>query len=161
MLSPEVTDLFTDTHCHLDFEDYDSDRPAILERARANGLAFLINPGIDLPSSAQALQLAAQFPGYVYAPAGIHPNYSYLWDDQTENVLQEMASAQGLVAIGEIGLDYYRDRTPAVQQQHIFAEPLALAPRLGLPGGSSSWPPACACRLSFTTAKPQLIFCPC
>ena len=133
MLSPGMTDLFTDTHCHLDFEDYDSDRLAILERARANGLAFLINPGIDLPSSAQALQLAMQFPGYVYAAAGIHPNYSYLWDDQTENVLRELASAQGLVAIGEIGLDYYRDYAAPALQRQVFQKQLDLAASLRLP----------------------------
>lgn len=129
-----------DSHCHLDFEEFDADQAVVLERANLAGLARIVNPGIDLPTSRAALRLAERHPE-VYAAVGIHPNSAALyvssesgneWQD-TLAELAEMAQHPKVVAIGEIGLDYYRDRTPRQLQQQAFADQLELAAKLGLP----------------------------
>ena len=111
--------MFTDTHCHLDFDSYDADRPEVILRARQAGLAFIVNPGVDLPSAGAVLKLTEDDPGYIYAALGIHPNYSA--DCELEHIarLEELAHSPGVVAIGEIGLDYYRDYSPPEQQRQI------------------------------------------
>ena len=99
--------MFTDTHCHLDFDAYDADRPEVVRRARQAGLKFIVNPGVDLPSAGNVLRLTRDYPGFIFAAVGIHPNYSA--DCQQEQIarLDELARNPGVVAIGEIGLDYY------------------------------------------------------
>jgi len=125
--------MFCDTHCHLDFEDYDADRAEVLARAKAAGLHFLVNPGVDLASSQAALQLAQEQPGFIFAAGGIHPNYvsSMAAGDLTH--LAELAEEQQLVAIGEIGLDYYREFSDPKQQRQVFEAQLELAGRFALP----------------------------
>lgn len=125
--------MFTDTHCHLDFDSYDADRPEVILRARLAGLAFIVNPGVDLPSAGAVLQLTEDYPGYIYAALGIHPNYSADCEQDHIARLEELATAPGVVAIGEIGLDYYRDYSPPEQQRRAFLWQLELAARLALP----------------------------
>ena len=124
--------LFTDTHCHLDFSQFDQDRPAVLERARKAGLVRLLVPGIDMVTSRAALALAEHHP-LVFAAVGVHPNSALSWQDSTQKGLQRLASHQRVVAIGEIGLDYYRDRAPKARQLEVFSAQLALARELDLP----------------------------
>ncbi|MEA4811261.1 MAG: TatD family hydrolase [Anaerolineaceae bacterium] len=118
---------YCDTHCHLDFEVYDADRDAVIERAKAAGLEFIIIPGIDLPSSRAALQLSKLHPGYCYAMAGFHPNHSNLFEEGGLELLAELAQNDAVVAIGEIGLDYYRDYCSQTIQQKAFEAQLGLA----------------------------------
>lgn len=125
---------YADTHCHLDFDAFDEDRDAVLERAKTSGLAFLINPGIDLASSQSALHLASLWPGRVYAACGFHPHYSAACSNKDALLaLRQLASQPGVRALGEIGLDYYRNLAPQVVQREVFIAQLALAKELELP----------------------------
>lgn len=121
-----------DTHCHLDFDTFQGDRSEVLNRANDTGLERILNPGIDLASSRAALEIAESHP-LVYAAIGVHPNSALTWEDTTQDELRRMACNQKVVAIGEIGLDYYRDRAPREVQQRVFRSQLALAADIGLP----------------------------
>ena len=124
---------YSDTHYHLDFDTFDTDRDAVVERASAVGLEFIINPGIDLPTSLAAIQLTKTYPGFCFAMVGFHPNESKLFDADAQVRLAELAQEPGVVAIGEIGLDYYRDRcSPSVQRQGLEKQ-LTLAQSCQLP----------------------------
>lgn len=122
-----------DTHLHLDFEQFAEDRDAVVERAQAAGVTRLITIGIDVATSRSAIGLAERYPG-VYASVGIHPNGSGDWDgDETVHALREMAAHRKVVAIGEIGLDYYWERVAHEQQARVFQAQLELAAQAGLP----------------------------
>jgi TatD DNase family protein len=124
--------MFTDTHCHLDFQDFDHDRDKVLERACEAGLEHVLNPGIDIRTSQMAVQLSDTYP-QVYAAVGIHPNSSLSWDASALGSLEDLVAHPKVVAIGEIGLDYYRDRAPRAHQKQVFIAQLELAGRLNLP----------------------------
>ncbi len=121
-----------DTHCHLDFDLFDSDREAVIERAENAGIIRILNPGVDVKSSLAATSLAEKFPG-VFAAVGVHPNDALTWNSDTLQQISELAKHPKVVAIGEIGLDYYRDRAPRDLQHKIFREQLRLAAELQLP----------------------------
>jgi TatD DNase family protein len=124
---------YTDTHCHLDFNRFDKDRPQVLERAWKAGVVWILNPGIDLHTNQTAIDLANAYPQKISAAVGIHPNFGQPWTGDILSTLREQAGQQGVVAIGEIGLDYYRQHTPFDQQRTMFEAQLALAEDLGLP----------------------------
>ena len=124
---------FTDTHCHLYFDSFDTDRAEVLGRAWEAGLVWILNPGIDLPTNQASINLARAYPGRVSAAVGIHPNYGKPWDKAILTQLRGQARQAGVAAIGEIGLDYYRDHTPQAQQRTMFEAQLTLAGELGLP----------------------------
>jgi TatD DNase family protein len=123
---------FVDTHCHLDFNFFDDDREAVISRAKAAGIECILNPGVDLASSRAALNLA-ETNAEIFAGCGVHPNDSLSWDDLSRNELRKLANHPKVVAIGEIGLDYYRDRAPIDLQKRVFLEQLALAGECELP----------------------------
>lgn len=127
-----MVSLLVDTHAHLNFERFDTDRPQVIDRASQAGLIGILNPGVDLSSSMQAINLAEEF-AVVYAAVGVHPNDSLSWDADSKSVLQELAQHPKVVAMGEIGLDYYRDRAPQDLQKRVFQQQLALAAELELP----------------------------
>jgi TatD DNase family protein len=124
--------ILTDTHCHLDFASYEQDRELVIERARKAGLERMLNPGIDIDTSWAALRLAEYYPE-VYAAVGVHPNSALSWDRETYRELEELARNPKVVAIGEIGLDYYRKGSPVEVQRSVFITQLGLAGSLGLP----------------------------
>ncbi len=124
--------MLTDTHCHLDFDIFDNERTEVIDRARSAGVVRILNPGINVLTSENALKLAQQYPE-VYAAVGVHPNEADSWDKETVNRLRILAERPKVVAIGEIGLDYYRDRTTPERQLKIFKSQLDLAAELGLP----------------------------
>lgn len=124
---------YTDTHCHLYFEQFDQDRQSVLSRAWDAGLVWILNPGIDLETSQAAITLANAHPGKISAAVGIHPNFGRPWTDIILPTLREQALQPGVVAIGEIGLDYYRQHTPPDQQRTMFIAQLQLAAELNLP----------------------------
>lgn len=124
--------MLVDTHCHLDFNSFEVDRQEVIERARAIGIVRLLVPGVNLDSSRAAVQLADIYPE-IFAAIGIHPNEANSWNRHTLTQLKELASHPKVVAIGEIGLDYYRDRAPKESQQRILRTQLILASEMGLP----------------------------
>ena len=130
----------TDTHCHLDFEQFDADRGEVLNRAWAAGLTRILIPGLDLPSSLRVVKLAESHPN-LFAAIGVHPNDSLTWDENSKDRLKQLfvesreqaPALQKIVAIGEIGLDYYWDDAPHDHQRAVLVEQLALAADLQLP----------------------------
>lgn len=123
----------TDTHCHLDLEQFDPDRDAVLQRAINAGVTRILIPSLTGTSSRAAVKLAESNP-MLYAAVGVHPNEAETWDGQTISSLKELA-AQSLkvVAIGEIGLDYYWNKSPHEDQITILKEQLNLAAELEMP----------------------------
>ncbi|GAB4535521.1 MAG: TatD family hydrolase [Anaerolineae bacterium] len=121
-----------DSHCHLDFPQFDEDRDVVLRRAARAGVTAVINPGADLESSRRAVALAGRYDA-VYAAVGVHPHDASSLTDETLAELRRLASNPEVVAIGEIGLDYYRDLSPRSRQRAAFEEQLALAAELDLP----------------------------
>lgn len=128
-----MTDLvLTDTHCHLDFEDYRSDIDSIIERAVDAGITRILTMGIDLQSSESALRLAEKYPE-VFAAVGVHPNTELDWSDRVTSDLERLLVHEKVVAVGEIGLDYYRDHTSLDMQRTRFKEQLHIAANFHLP----------------------------
>jgi TatD DNase family protein len=122
----------TDTHCHLNFEGFDADREAVIERAVKAGLERILIPAIDLETSRAAVALAEKY-DLIYAAVGVQPNSGKSWEASTLKELQALAEHPKVVAIGEIGLDYYWDETPRYVQEQIFHYQLELAADLELP----------------------------
>ena len=118
--------VFADTHCHLNLNLFQSDLDEVLERALQQGVERIVIPGIDLESSRRAVQLSENN-HHLYAAVGVHPNDALTWQKRTLAELKELTSSPRVVAIGEIGLDYYRDFAPAALQKEIFLIQLALA----------------------------------
>ena len=126
-----------DTHAHLDFSQFDADREAVIARAREAGLVAIVNAGTSLASSRAAVALAEKH-DFIYATVGVHPNSAGsqktpMVTREVMDELRELASHPKVVAIGEIGLDYYRDHSPHRVQRRAFARQLGLAAELGLP----------------------------
>lgn len=121
-----------DTHCHLNFESYDEDRDAVVDRALEAGVRTVIIPAIDLDSCQAAIDLSQQYPG-VYAAVGIHPTSTADFTPDKIDALAGLAEAEKIVAVGEIGLDYYWDHSPPAVQRQAFEAQLELASRLALP----------------------------
>lgn len=121
-----------DSHAHLDFPPFDPDREAVIARARAVGMVAILNVGADLESSRASVALAQQY-DFIYAAVGIHPHDAKTLTPAVLEELRHLARHPKVVAIGEIGLDYYRDLSPRPVQRQAFAEQLALAAELGLP----------------------------
>ncbi len=121
-----------DTHCHLDLSAFDADLAEVLDRAKAEGVRHILVPGIDLASSRKAVSLAESFPG-VYAAVGVHPHRSASWNESVAYQLRSLSESSSVCAIGEIGLDFYRNLAPPDVQRRAFREQLALAADVGLP----------------------------
>ena len=121
-----------DSHCHLDLAQFDDDRAAIVARAQAQNVDVIVNPGIDLEHSKRAIELAETFP-HVYAAVGVHPNSSQDFGPDQLAALRVLAQHPKVVAIGEIGLDYYWDKVAPEVQKQAFVAQLDLATECGLP----------------------------
>jgi len=124
--------VFTDTHCHLDFHKFDQDREVVIRRAEKAGIVRILIPAISLASSLSSVKLAESHP-MLYAAIGVQPNESLTWDNASISALRELSIKPKVVAIGEIGLDYYWDAAPHEHQQLVFREQLDLAAELELP----------------------------
>jgi TatD DNase family protein len=124
--------VLIDTHCHLDFSAFENDRLEVLERAKKAGLTRIINPGINISTSFEAVNLSEKYPE-VYAAVGIHPNDATSWNEGSFDQINNLTKHPKVVAIGEIGLDYYRDQAPRELQRQLFREQLRLAKQNNLP----------------------------
>ena len=125
--------LFFDTHCHLQHDDCATRIDEVLNNAAAAGVAFMTVVGWDWPSSLAAVKLAERYPGRLYAAIGIHPQDCLTYDEQMPAKLYDLAKSPAVVAIGEIGLDYYRDPSPQEVQKKVLQEQISLAKELGKP----------------------------
>jgi TatD DNase family protein len=122
-----------DTHCHLDLEQFDADRGAVIQRAMNAGLTRILIPSLTVASSGVVVKLADSIP-MLYAAVGVGPNEAEKWDGQTISALKNLAAESlKVVAVGEIGLDYYWNKSPREEQISILKEQLNLAAELELP----------------------------
>lgn len=124
--------MLIDTHCHLDYEDFDADRTEVIGRAIDSGVMLMLNPSTNLESSAKVLALVEKNEELT-AAVGVHPNFSKEWDVDSRRKLKTLAKNPKVVAIGEIGLDYYWKKAPKHMQQSVFQAQLDVAGELGLP----------------------------
>lgn len=123
---------FFDTHAHYDDERFAPDLDEILARQRQNGVAGIITCGSDLENSVRASQLAEQY-DFIYATVGVHPQAAAALPDDWLEQLTALAARRKVVAIGEIGLDYYYPEPGRDIQRAVFRDQLKLAGQLGLP----------------------------
>jgi TatD DNase family protein len=121
-----------DTHAHLDGNRFADDLDQVIQRADDQGVHSIITVGCDLESSRASVELARTYPG-IYATVGIHPHDAATVTPQVLDELAQLASDDKVVAIGEIGLDYYRNHCPHDQQQRAFRQQIALARQCQLP----------------------------
>jgi TatD DNase family protein len=121
-----------DSHAHLDFPQFNDDREAVIARARGAGLVAILNVGTGLAPSRAAVALAERH-DLIYAAVGVHPHDAKTVTPAVLNGLRVLARHPKVVAIGEIGLDYYRNLSPRPVQRQAFADQLTLATELGLP----------------------------
>ncbi len=124
--------MLVDTHAHLDFPEFSEDLDGVLERASKAGVCEIVTIGIDLASSRKAVELADAHPG-IFATVGIHPHDAFLLNDRQLKTLETLSREKRVLAVGEVGLDYYRDRQPRKLQQQCLRQQLELACSVGLP----------------------------
>jgi TatD DNase family protein len=122
-----------DTHLHLSHGRFAPDRDAVIARAQAAGMTAAIEVGWDLPSSAEAKALAARHPGLLFPTAGIHPHYVVDAPADAERQLDELLASMSAAAVGETGLDFYRNLSPADVQEAFFRLHVRLARAHRLP----------------------------
>lgn len=124
--------MFIDSHTHLDIERFDQDRDEVVERAREKGVKYILNIGTDIESSRKSLQIAHSH-DTIFSAVGVHPNDAKSFNKSTKKSLLDLVKNEKTVAIGEIGLDYYRDYSPPEVQKEVFAEQLNIAKNSGMP----------------------------
>lgn len=121
-----------DSHAHLTSEKYRDDIDDVLERASECGISAIICVGFDLQSSRQSVELAEKYP-MVFAAVGIHPHDAASLNEKTIGDLEDLCNSNKVVAVGETGLDFYRNLSPRDSQEKAFIEQIALAKRKDLP----------------------------
>jgi TatD DNase family protein len=124
--------MFIDTHAHLDFDRFDKDRDGVIQAAYDAGVKRIVNVGADMESSRNSVNLAKEY-DFIYAAVGVHPHDAKGINEDDYTELRELAQNDKVVAIGEIGLDYYYDNSPRKEQQEAFKKQLQLAKELNLP----------------------------
>ena len=122
-----------DIGANLSHSSFQQDLAAVLQRARAGGVAQLVVTGASREGSPQALELAQAHPGLLYATAGIHPHHATEYDADTDALLRELVAAAEVRAVGETGLDYHRDLSPRATQQFAFEQQLQIGLDCGKP----------------------------
>ena len=124
--------MFVDTHAHLQWASFDSDRKEVITRAREEGVNRVLNVGFDVEGSRKGILFAEQFDG-LFAAVGVHPHSASQFTTTTSVMLRDMANNPKVLAIGEIGLDYYRNLSPKEVQRKAFEAQLELAEELKKP----------------------------
>ena len=126
--------MFIDTHCHLDGEEFKIDRDAVIQRAREAGCQAIFLPAIDVASCHTVLDTCHQYPGYCYPMLGLHPEeVRDDWRDQLTAIKDILSTSSDVIAIGEVGLDYYWSREFQEEQLLAFEEQVRWAIELQLP----------------------------
>lgn len=124
--------MFVDTHCHLDFPEFDADRDEVIQRAKNHGISYIINIGSSLEGSKKSLELSKTY-SIIYATCGIHPHEADKTDTKIQAKLAELAKKDKVVAIGEVGLDYYKNYSKVENQKSLFISLVKLAKDMELP----------------------------
>jgi TatD DNase family protein len=125
--SPESRLPLIDIGANLGHESFRHDLDAVLARARAHGVAQMVVTGASREGSPQALELARAHPGFLYATAGVHPHHASDYTAEADAELRALHAAPEVVAVGECGLDYYRDFSPRPAQRRAFEQQLQIA----------------------------------
>ncbi|MBQ3276502.1 MAG: TatD family hydrolase [Oscillospiraceae bacterium] len=124
--------MIFDTHAHYDAEQFDADRDAVLSALPESGVGLVLDPGCEAPSSRLAAELSERYP-HVYAAVGWHPEEWESWDRTSLPLLRDLIRRPRVVAVGEIGLDYYWDKEHKALQREMFERQICLALGHGLP----------------------------
>ncbi|PIP68293.1 MAG: hydrolase TatD [Candidatus Omnitrophica bacterium CG_4_9_14_0_2_um_filter_42_8] len=124
--------MLIDTHCHLDFKDFNDDLGAVLKRSVASGVKFIINVGSSLEGTARSVKIAREN-AFIYASIGIHPHEADKVSEGDFRIFEGFLKKPKVVAIGEIGLDYYRNISSMENQKRLFARLLEIAKGAKLP----------------------------
>lgn len=124
--------MFVDSHAHLFKKDYASDLDDVISRARDAGVDWIVNPGTDLETSREAIELAERY-DIIYACVGYHPHEAAKCGGRALEEIEAMSHHDKVVAIGEIGLDYHYDFSPRDRQREVFALQIDIARRRNLP----------------------------
>jgi len=122
-----------DIGANLTHDAFDHDRDAVLQRAREAGVAQLVVTGASREHSPRALELARQHPGFLYATAGVHPHHAVEYTDECDAEMRALHAQPEVVAVGECGLDYFRDFSPRPAQRKAFERQLQIAAENGKP----------------------------
>ena len=120
--------MLTDTHCHLDFNKFDEDRASVIQRALESGIERIVIPGLELESSQSAIKLAEAYPN-IYAAVGFHPTDLDKFSEKAFDEIKNLAAHAKVVAVGEIGIDYYwvKEREERAFQIEVLRRQLAFA----------------------------------
>ncbi len=121
-----------DSHTHLNHSDFEQDFDSIIQRALDAGITRMVNIGFDLGSSRETVALVKKY-AFMDGAVGVHPHDARTYDDEVEDELSELLASPGVLAVGEIGLDYYRDLSPRDLQRDVFRRQLGLARRASKP----------------------------
>lgn len=124
--------MFIDSHSHLDDERFDQDRDILIKSLKDNKVDIAINIGADLQTSINSVELANKYDN-IYAVVGVHPHSASEVSEETLDIFRDMSKNDRVIAIGEIGLDFYYDNSPRDLQRKWFKEQLKLAKELNLP----------------------------
>lgn len=119
-----------DSHAHLDDPRFDKDREEVIKNLKKDNIDYVINIGADIESSRNSVKLADKYSN-IYATVGIHPHDAKTYNDDIEKELIKLSENKKVVAIGEIGLDFYYDNSPRDIQQQVFERQLKMAAKLG------------------------------
>ena len=124
--------MFIDSHAHLDDERFNEDRTELINSLKENKIDMVLNIGYDLESSRASVQLANEY-SQIYAVIGVHPHDAQDVPEDYLDQLRELSKEEKVLAIGEIGLDFYYDNSPRETQRKVFKEQIGLAKELNLP----------------------------
>ena len=135
MVNDQMVNGMIDTHCHIDEEAFEPDREEVIARQQQSGVQAMIVPGVNVASINSVMEVCHAHPGYCYPALGLHPeDVKADWREQLATVEAAIrAHRDELVAIGEIGLDYYWDKTFKEEQKEVLRRQLLLARELNLP----------------------------
>src|SRR3989339_887959 len=125
--------MFIDTHAHLTFPEFKLDLPEVSAKAKAANVEAIINIALDETALAASLKMAEEYPNYIFNAFGLHPQDATEWNASVEQKIRILAKEKKIIAIGEMGLDYYYKLSPIEKQKEVFRTSLHLAQELGLP----------------------------
>ena len=122
-----------DIGCNLTHDSFDDDRDTVLDRARLAGVKQIIVTGASEEGMQKALDLSRDYPGELYGTAGVHPHHADTFTDETEALIRSLVEHDEIVAVGETGLDYFRNFSPRDKQLEAFRRHIEIAMDTGLP----------------------------